>query len=56
MAVTSLLLLSDDIGGVVDPTDNDNFTAATVLICAGLPPLLSASHCEMLPGKMNNRL
>ncbi|MBK6382306.1 MAG: hypothetical protein IPP02_04860 [Chitinophagaceae bacterium] len=35
LAVTSLLLLSDDIGGVVDPTDNDNFTAATVLICVG---------------------
>ena len=33
LAVTSLLLLSDDIGGVVNP--KDNFSATTVLICAG---------------------
>ncbi len=32
LAVAGFLLLSDD---VVNPTDNDNFTAATVLICVG---------------------
>ncbi len=35
LALTSLFLISDDVGGVLDPTDKDNFSAATVLLCAG---------------------